>query len=45
MLSRISVPGQSARGGRGPVQRRGDRRGRLAAGIVVVEKPGCQADG
>src|SRR5262244_147636 len=36
---------QLAGGARGPVQRRGDRRGRLAAGIVVVQQPGGQADG
>src|SRR5262249_4173323 len=36
---------QFARGARGPVQSRDDRRGRLAAGIIVVEKPGGQADG
>ena len=29
----------------GPVQSSDDRRGRLAAGIVVVEKPGGQPDG
>src|SRR5215217_3398172 len=34
---------QFARGARGPVQSRADRR-RLAATIIVVEKPGCQAD-
>ena len=39
------VARQFARGARGPVQGRGDRRGRLAVGIVVVEKPGRQADG
>ena len=38
------VTRQFARGARGPVQRRGDRRGRLAVGIVVVEKPGGQPD-
>src|SRR5262245_23750549 len=36
---------QLARGARGPVQSRDDRRGRLAAGIIVVQKPGGQADG
>src|SRR5215218_8719890 len=34
---------QFARGARGPVQSRGDRRSRLAASIIVVE-PGGQAD-
>src|SRR5215218_6077439 len=32
---------QFAGGARGPVQGLGDRRGRLAVSIVVVEKPGC----
>src|SRR5918998_6016980 len=36
---------QFARGARGPVQSRDDRRGRLAVSIIVVEKPGGQADG
>jgi hypothetical protein len=36
---------QFAGGARVPVQSRDDRRGRLAAPIVVVEKPGGQADG
>src|ERR687894_1929987 len=39
------VTRQFAGGARGPVQSRGDRRGRLAVSIVVVEKPGGQADG
>ena len=36
---------QFARGARGPVQSRYDRRGRLAVSIIVVEKPSGQADG
>ena len=39
------VARQFAGGARGPVQSRGDRRGRLAVSIIVVEKPGGQADG
>src|SRR3712207_4515997 len=39
------VTRQFARGARGPVQSCGDRRRRLAATIIVVEKPGGQADG
>jgi hypothetical protein len=39
------VTGQFAGGAGGPVQRRGDGRGRLAVGIVVVQQPGGQADG
>ena len=39
------VTRQFARGARGPVQSGDDCRGRLAVGIVVVEKPGGQADG
>ena len=39
------VTRQLARGARCPVQSRDDRRGRLAVGIVVVEKPSGQADG
>ena len=39
------VTREFARGARGPVQSRGDRRGRLAFSIIVVEKPGGQADG
>ena len=39
------VTRQFARGARGPVQSRGDRRGRLAVSIIVVEEPGGQADG
>src|ERR687898_420695 len=39
------VTRQFARSARGPVQSRHDRRGRLAVSIVVVEKPGGQADG
>src|SRR5262249_45890136 len=38
------LPGQLARGAGGPVQRRHDRCGGLAAGIVVVQQPGGQAD-
>src|SRR5215217_6344855 len=38
------LPRQFARGARGPVQSRGDRSGRLAVSIIVVEKPGGQAD-
>src|SRR5215218_6260343 len=38
------VTGQFAGGTRSPVQSRGDRRCRLAVSIVVVEKPGSQAD-
>src|SRR5215217_3221127 len=39
------VAGQFARGARRPVQSRDDRRRRLAVSIVVIEKPGGQADG
>ena len=39
------IPRQFARGARGSVQSRGDRSGRLSASIIVVEKPGSQADG
>ena len=39
------VTRQFARGARGPVQSRGDRRCRLAVSIIVVEEPGGQADG
>src|SRR6185437_7980334 len=39
------VTRQFAGGARGPIQSRGDRRGRLAISIIVVEKPGGQADG
>src|SRR5215470_4038115 len=39
------VTRQLARGAGGPVQSRGDRRGRLAVSIIVIEKPGGQADG
>jgi hypothetical protein len=39
------VARQFAGGARRPVQSRDDRRGRLAVSIVVVEKPGGQADG
>src|ERR687894_1786916 len=39
------VARQFACGARGPVQGRGNRRRRLAATIIVVEKPGGQADG
>ena len=39
------VTRQFARGARGSVQSRDDCRGGLAVGVVVVEKPGGQADG
>ena len=39
------IPRQFTRGARGPVQSRDDRRRRLAASIIVVEKPGGQPDG
>src|SRR5262249_4703159 len=39
------VKRQFRRGAGGPVKSRGDRRGRLAASIIVVEKPSGQADG
>src|SRR5215212_8351139 len=39
------LPRQFTRGARGPAQSRDDRRGRLAVSIIVVEKPGSQADG
>src|SRR5215213_6475012 len=39
------VARQFARVTRGPVQSLGDRRGRLAVSIIVVEQPGGQADG
>ena len=39
------VARQFARGARGPVQSRGDRRRRLAVSVIVVEQPGGQADG
>ena len=39
------VARQFAGGARGSVQRLHDRRGRLAAGIIVIQQPGGQADG
>src|SRR3954471_20101320 len=39
------VPCQFAGGARRPVQSRGDRRGWLAISVIVVEKPGGEADG
>jgi hypothetical protein len=39
------VPRQFAGGARRPVQGRGDRGGRLAIRVIVVEKPGGEADG
>ena len=38
------VTRQFARGARGTLQSRGDRRRRLAVRVVVVEQPGRQAD-